>query len=1084
MASSEPTKVTGLGLTIPPGTRLNGIFEIERQIGAGGMGMVYRAHNVETGDKVAIKIVRAEMAGNEQVIALFRKEAAVLHRLLHDAIVRYYLFTSDPAIGRPYLATEFVDGTPLSEIGRLDRDDVLKLASRLASGLQAAHDVAIFHRDISPDNVILPERDVAKAKIIDFGIARAAAVGGGTVIGDSIAGKFDYMSPEQLGLYGGQVDARSDIYSLGIVLAEAVLGRGLGMGGTQLEVIEKRRKVPDISAVEPRLRALLSQMLQPRPEDRIATMALVAETAREIASGGAKVGAGRLPRVAAAAAVVVLMGAGAWYFLSQAPAPTPDTAAAPPLVRQSASDSAPPLVATAPRTPSSPPSTSTDQPVAPVPDNAAAAPQGTASSPREPATGADAPTSPPQEDAATVAQASPAPAAATPDASQDTSSAPRADQPPTVAAAPEAPAADLAPQTPSTPPSPDASETADVGRDSGPSTAPSTGTASQGSEAGRESDSTDATETEVAALSPAPEPGANETTGTNPAPIAASSGSQETDAAPTPAAIPNSGANPTAVATDTPDASRETEAANDASPLTGAAPASPGDTATATTSTVEAPAEAGAADAATEAATQQAAPPSTAEARPNGDTATPSAIAPPEDAPVVADDAGSAGVEAPIPSSATELIPGVDTAPEDRRDAPAATQGETEVAGPSSAPQANTPSAPDDSHEAAETAANAESGAPLNTGATTPAQVERTGQVASLSPEIAPGPATAPTQSAPTTAPPAPVDAPSQGAVEPPPAESNPGNTSDGTVPAAESADEAAPSAGGIAAPTVSQEQSPALDAAPQSARPNADADAEVTTQVAAPVTATESEETASPGGNAQTGSASGQSSDGASFETAMLTPEVAPPVIETEEPPISRVAAFVRDAALGPCAFAAVTREGPGSAAIVAYGNEVPPFEQLDSTFHETFGFSADINLRPVADAQCPAVELVAALAGGPSLGMSLGNDIIRPGGLLSGRIEGAAGRTLHLYLIAGDGHVYGLADMLEKAGNGATFATQMDGTSDGPPQHLLLAVAADSLPNLAAGANGAAALDTLREALADDPTASAALGYFKYGP
>ncbi|MEM6761298.1 MAG: protein kinase [Pseudomonadota bacterium] len=359
MPPSDPTRVTGvnLGLTIPPGTRLNGIFEIERQIGAGGMGMVYRAHNVETGDAVAIKIVRAELADNQQVLALFRKEAAVLHKLFHDAIVRYYLFTSDPDIGRPYLATEFVDGTSLADIapqGPLPVDEVLALAVRLADGLKAAHAVPIFHRDISPDNVILPDRDVKRAKIIDFGIAKAATVGGGTVIGDSIAGKFDYMSPEQLGLFGAQVDGRSDIYSLGIVLAEATLGRSLDMGGTQLEVVEKRRKVPDLGDIDQGLRGLLTSMTQPKPEDRIQTMAEVAAEANRLRTGGprSKSGKGGFFRMAAGLVGVAVVGGAAFVFLTAEDEPSQADFDEPPRLVENARDpvssGAPPLTATTP----------------------------------------------------------------------------------------------------------------------------------------------------------------------------------------------------------------------------------------------------------------------------------------------------------------------------------------------------------------------------------------------------------------------------------------------------------------------------------------------------------------------------------------------------------------------------------------------------------------------------------------------------------------------------------------------------------------------------------------------------------------
>src|ERR1700676_2075717 len=101
---------------VPPGTRLNGIYEIDQMIGAGGMGEVYKGHEIQTGAAVAIKMLLPDMAENEAALALFRREAAALHNLPHDAIVRYFLFTVEPALQRPYLAMEFVDGRSLSEI--------------------------------------------------------------------------------------------------------------------------------------------------------------------------------------------------------------------------------------------------------------------------------------------------------------------------------------------------------------------------------------------------------------------------------------------------------------------------------------------------------------------------------------------------------------------------------------------------------------------------------------------------------------------------------------------------------------------------------------------------------------------------------------------------------------------------------------------------------------------------------------------------------------------------------------------------------------------------------------------------------
>ena len=136
--------------------------------------------------------------------------------------------------------------------------------------------MAVVHRDISPDNIILPGGDVERAKIIDFGIARSTEIGGGTIIGGGFAGKYNYVSPEQLGLYGGDVTARSDIYSLGLVLAEALTGHPIDMGGSQAQIVEKRRSVPDLSRVDQRMRPLLEKMLQPEPNARPSTMAAVA----------------------------------------------------------------------------------------------------------------------------------------------------------------------------------------------------------------------------------------------------------------------------------------------------------------------------------------------------------------------------------------------------------------------------------------------------------------------------------------------------------------------------------------------------------------------------------------------------------------------------------------------------------------------------------------------------------------------------------------------------------------------------------------------------------------------------------------
>ncbi len=284
MSADDKTRISPDVATTAVGTQLSGIYELDERIAFGGMGEVYRGHNIQTGDHVAIKIVLPEFARDQTILSLFRKEASILNHLSHDAVVRYHVFTIDPGIGRPYLAMEFVDGQSLFDImrrGPMPTEDVRKLCHRLASGLSAVHQAGAIHRDLSPDNIILPGGRVDRAKIIDFGIARSATVGGETLIGGKFAGKYNYVSPEQLGLYSGDVSEQSDIYSLGLVLAAALRGKPIDMGGSQYEIVEKRRTVPDLSDIDADFRGIVEAMLQPDPQERPISMADIARATRD-----------------------------------------------------------------------------------------------------------------------------------------------------------------------------------------------------------------------------------------------------------------------------------------------------------------------------------------------------------------------------------------------------------------------------------------------------------------------------------------------------------------------------------------------------------------------------------------------------------------------------------------------------------------------------------------------------------------------------------------------------------------------------------------------------------------------------------
>ncbi len=262
------------GFTVTPGALLSHTYRIDKLLARGGMGEVYRATHAKLGTEHAIKIMLPELAKDQKVIDLFTREAAVLRNVRNEAVVGYDGVVCDQD-GHLYLIMEFVDGPPLSTVlkdGALAPHDVLLLRDRLAMGLGSAHEKGVIHRDMSPDNVILPGGRLENAKIIDFGIAKLADPDVRTVIGGDFAGKYSYASPEQLGLYGGEVDARSDIYSAGLVLAAAAIGKPLDMGKTHISVLEARRSVPDLSDVPAALRDEISWMLEPNPEERPQSM--------------------------------------------------------------------------------------------------------------------------------------------------------------------------------------------------------------------------------------------------------------------------------------------------------------------------------------------------------------------------------------------------------------------------------------------------------------------------------------------------------------------------------------------------------------------------------------------------------------------------------------------------------------------------------------------------------------------------------------------------------------------------------------------------------------------------------------------
>jgi len=256
---------------IPVGTLLLGTYEIEQFLNSGGMAWTYLALHKDLDTKHVIKVIKPgfEVEGID-VLELFKREAQTLRSIRHDAVVSYDGFQRDEKYGL-CMVMEYVEGPSLKQLLQersLTVDEVWRFRNRLADGLAAVHAKGVYHRDLAPDNIILPKGNVAEAKLIDFGIAKRRDASTGTILGSIYAGKISYVAPEQFGLFGGEIGPYSDIYSFGLILAGAAIGSPLNMGNSMETAYQARLKLPDLNPVPAELRPQLTAMLQPNPADR------------------------------------------------------------------------------------------------------------------------------------------------------------------------------------------------------------------------------------------------------------------------------------------------------------------------------------------------------------------------------------------------------------------------------------------------------------------------------------------------------------------------------------------------------------------------------------------------------------------------------------------------------------------------------------------------------------------------------------------------------------------------------------------------------------------------------------------------
>ena len=250
-------------------------YWIQRPIGSGGMGMVYLAEDLELGEMIAIKTLRPELlTSDETAIDRFRNEIRLARRMAHRNIVRTHDFGKSDGVY--FVTMEFVEGTTLRAVldkrGHLGAPAMLAIARQLTEALQCAHQEGIIHRDIKPQNLLLDSSGTLK--VSDFGVARLAQRGANSLTQTGmVVGTPAYMAPEQL--LEEEVDARSDLYSVGVVLYECLTGRPPYQAKSPISLIAKIlhevAEPPDVVAPDvPRaVSAMVMQLLAKSVEERI-----------------------------------------------------------------------------------------------------------------------------------------------------------------------------------------------------------------------------------------------------------------------------------------------------------------------------------------------------------------------------------------------------------------------------------------------------------------------------------------------------------------------------------------------------------------------------------------------------------------------------------------------------------------------------------------------------------------------------------------------------------------------------------------------------------------------------------------------
>jgi serine/threonine protein kinase len=273
---------------------LDGQFQIIQKIGTGGMGSVYKASQPAMNRMVAIKILHPKLAGRKDLTSRFRREARAMSQLTHPNTVKVFMYGELEDDGSLYIGMEMLEGKNLNQTvrreGPMQAERAIPILVQVCGALQEAHEMGIVHRDLKPENIFLSHQGgiADYPKVLDFGLAKVTErqMRPGSVIltqEGMVFGTPEFMSPEQA--QGKTLDARSDIYSLAVILYETLTGKLPFVAKTPMEYIQKHVTEPPIPLSErvaersfpEGLDDVLAKALAKKPEDRYQSAAEFAE---------------------------------------------------------------------------------------------------------------------------------------------------------------------------------------------------------------------------------------------------------------------------------------------------------------------------------------------------------------------------------------------------------------------------------------------------------------------------------------------------------------------------------------------------------------------------------------------------------------------------------------------------------------------------------------------------------------------------------------------------------------------------------------------------------------------------------------